>query len=407
MPLPVRPAELPNWATDANYSTGPFAGQPTKLNPAAGVKAQGFYPEQPGSSRHQNWWQNNVGEWATYFDNYLSYISASAALLAFNKVTPGMNWFADSRFSQYGWGRKVGVIGVSTLSGKVVMTHSKGGSSDSIPLFTPATAPASFASFAQDETGSVIIGTGPEANQKAWRSLDGGLTWSEVALPGTIALSQEVLAVRNRFNGYFYIFRMSGGIYNLYRSTDDGASWTLINSALGFSGAHRLSVAFSASDMFVNANMNTLSTTYRSADDGSTFSNAFAPSSRYVNSVVEINGNIYALGYNSSTAKPYVAIWASGAWSQLAAAFPAGPICFTRFSTKMGPLIVALALDAFANTGSPFWMASRDNGYTWRAIPMGGAGYYDRYQSPSPGGVHVMITNSDSTMTLMMTEGDG
>ncbi len=332
--------------------------------------------------------------------------AAAKARLAYNKVTPDLSWFCDSRRSQYGWGRNVGVIGVSTLTGDVMMTHSKGGTSDAMTLFSPAIATASFASFAQDEDGSVIVGTGPEANQKAWRSLDGGLTWSEVALPGTVSVANEVLVTYNRFNGHFYIFRLMGyGKYRLYRSTDDGASWTFLNEDLPDSTApHSLSVAFSASEMFVNTNLNTLDSTKRSADDGATFSNAYAPASRYINSVVEMNGNIYALGYNSSTSKPYVAIRASGAWSQLAAALPTGPVCFTRFSTKMGPLIIALAISVFANTGNPYWMASRDGGWTWRAIPMGGAGYYDRYQSPSPGGVHVMITNSDSIMTLMMAE---
>lgn len=63
----ARPTTLPTWATDANYGTGPFAGQPTKLEPAAGIQLQGFYPEMPGSSRHQNWWQNLVHLWISHF----------------------------------------------------------------------------------------------------------------------------------------------------------------------------------------------------------------------------------------------------------------------------------------------------------------------------------------------------
>lgn len=68
MPV-VRPSELPKWATDTTYSSGPFIGQPTKINPAAGVKTQGFYPEAPFAAEHQNWWEGLVGDWAEYLDD--------------------------------------------------------------------------------------------------------------------------------------------------------------------------------------------------------------------------------------------------------------------------------------------------------------------------------------------------
>ncbi len=329
-----------------------------------------------------------------------------AAMRAFSQLRTELAW-SGRRHAHYGWGRNVGVIGVSVFD-LVVATRadSAGTSLSSITLLTPTVAPTGTASFAQDETGTVIIGTSTEANQRIWRSLNGGITWTEVLYPSGSVASNEVLVTRNRFNGHWFILRniASSGVLNIFRSTNDGATWTLVNTALPWAAPRSMAVTFDEDGrMFVNF-MGALNSTYVSTNNGTTFANAFAPGGRYVHSLVEWQGRAFALGHRSDTTLPYVAEWDGIGWVGLATAFAPGPVSFTRFSTTMPGMIVALAVSAFGISGTPYWMASRDGGATWRVMPIIGTGFADRYQSPSPGGIHVMTANVDSEMTLATLE---
>ena len=69
MPHPTAPAALPTWATDANYTNGPLGipGTATKVEPAAGVKAEGHIPADRPPPQWENWWKNLAFLWLTFF----------------------------------------------------------------------------------------------------------------------------------------------------------------------------------------------------------------------------------------------------------------------------------------------------------------------------------------------------
>lgn len=65
-----KPSELPVWATDANYvaPSKPWDATPTIVEPSAGKKAQGFYPDERPTAQYLQWWMNLVYLWIVYVD---------------------------------------------------------------------------------------------------------------------------------------------------------------------------------------------------------------------------------------------------------------------------------------------------------------------------------------------------
>ncbi len=68
--MPIPSTAPPTWATDATFTSGPELGNPTKVNPSSGAKAQGQVPGQPYRSQRVNWLWNAIcvtlGEIYTY-----------------------------------------------------------------------------------------------------------------------------------------------------------------------------------------------------------------------------------------------------------------------------------------------------------------------------------------------------
>jgi hypothetical protein len=64
----AKPTDLPIWATDTNFASGPAAGLPTKVAPSSGALAQGEVPGQPYRGPRHNWWMNLVYRWVQYVD---------------------------------------------------------------------------------------------------------------------------------------------------------------------------------------------------------------------------------------------------------------------------------------------------------------------------------------------------
>jgi hypothetical protein len=64
-----KPATLPTWATDANFSSGPKTGQPTKVAPSGGALAQGDVPGQPYRGERHNWLWNLLCSWIFYLSD--------------------------------------------------------------------------------------------------------------------------------------------------------------------------------------------------------------------------------------------------------------------------------------------------------------------------------------------------
>lgn len=61
----AKPAVV-SWATDATYATGPEVGDPPRLEPSSGFKAQGFIATEEAAARHMNWALGQLGDWTAY-----------------------------------------------------------------------------------------------------------------------------------------------------------------------------------------------------------------------------------------------------------------------------------------------------------------------------------------------------
>lgn len=64
--MPTKPIVLPRaWATNAVYTTGPFAGSPGKVDPGIGVAAEGHRPgaANPTTAEHENYQQRQITAW--------------------------------------------------------------------------------------------------------------------------------------------------------------------------------------------------------------------------------------------------------------------------------------------------------------------------------------------------------
>lgn len=63
-----KPSELATWATDANYSSGPYTGTPTKAALGVGEAERGHYPGAKTAAQKQNKWQNVVSQWVSWLN---------------------------------------------------------------------------------------------------------------------------------------------------------------------------------------------------------------------------------------------------------------------------------------------------------------------------------------------------
>jgi hypothetical protein len=64
--MTTQPANYPDFATNANYTTGPNIGQPNKVALDVGLSQEGYLPNQRPSPLKWNWWGNLVGQWIRY-----------------------------------------------------------------------------------------------------------------------------------------------------------------------------------------------------------------------------------------------------------------------------------------------------------------------------------------------------
>jgi hypothetical protein len=67
--MATKPTDLPNWATDTNFSSGSAVGKPTKDEPSSGFQAQGWVPGNNFIGKIANWWFNLVYQWCAYVDD--------------------------------------------------------------------------------------------------------------------------------------------------------------------------------------------------------------------------------------------------------------------------------------------------------------------------------------------------
>jgi hypothetical protein len=83
--MATKPSTLPRpWATNAVYATGPFAGQPGKVDPGLGVAAEGHRPgaNDPTAAEHENYQQNLVtASWIPWVNSGSSAGAADAHIV--------------------------------------------------------------------------------------------------------------------------------------------------------------------------------------------------------------------------------------------------------------------------------------------------------------------------------------
>ncbi len=65
----ARPTTLPDWATNANFATGPIIGQPTKVAPVSGMVQDGFVPADYLRAENVNFQIGNHADWINYLDS--------------------------------------------------------------------------------------------------------------------------------------------------------------------------------------------------------------------------------------------------------------------------------------------------------------------------------------------------
>jgi hypothetical protein len=64
--MTTRPTASPSFATDATFTSGDESGQTPRLDPGAGFKAQGWYPNRRVPARWFNWLLGIWGDWLRY-----------------------------------------------------------------------------------------------------------------------------------------------------------------------------------------------------------------------------------------------------------------------------------------------------------------------------------------------------
>lgn len=61
---------VPTWATDASYASpgDPWDATPTKVDPGAPQRAEGWEPGEPHPAQFENWDRNAIGQWLGWAD---------------------------------------------------------------------------------------------------------------------------------------------------------------------------------------------------------------------------------------------------------------------------------------------------------------------------------------------------
>ena len=67
--MSTKPATIPTWAVDANYTGGDEAGTDTKTDPGSSRRNEGWEPGSRPPAQFFNWWQNLVGQWTEYVND--------------------------------------------------------------------------------------------------------------------------------------------------------------------------------------------------------------------------------------------------------------------------------------------------------------------------------------------------
>lgn len=269
---------FPNWATNANYASGPDAGNPSRLEPTTGELADGHHPEGRPAANKMNWLQGKQGDWLAYLyerqrtlplhnvrsSNPVStdtVSTASVMALVWRDQPAGVAsarqwslWYfgstTDYKFSQdgYNWDESPlndsvqyyeAVVTKATNPSTIVMAH---GSSETIRRSTDGTtwSDASsigvgafeFIAMASEDGNIVAVST----DGLIQYSTDNGDNWStpggDGALGGDWTAGSGNAAQLSYYGGRAIMCQASGSNDELFLySDDDGTNWTEVTVA--------------------------------------------------------------------------------------------------------------------------------------------------------------------------------
>ena len=127
--MATKPATLPRpWATLANYDTGPFIGQPMKVDPGVGIAASGHRPgaASPTPAEYENYQQNLVtASWIPWVNAGSFAGAADAHIVESDSV--GRSALVGLDLDDAVDETVLNVIGVNTLAPAVLVDASAGG----------------------------------------------------------------------------------------------------------------------------------------------------------------------------------------------------------------------------------------------------------------------------------------
>lgn len=318
-----------------------------------------------------------------------------------------------------GWGANVGLIQGRT---NVVQIRPPG-VDDAAPagnetLHVESVSETTHSAFAQSEDGATVIGTGAANAQKVWRSIDGGESWTEVTLPGTVNTVSEVLVFRDPFAGSWYVFRGAVTGWDVYRSTDNGASFTLRSSAALPYSAHAITVAVDSSGRLWVNTQSAASALQYSDDQGATWPSVGGggytiDANLKVNAVVNWGGLVYALGVYTVGNQARICVYDPDleAWSALASRQVLPEVgtfeAFSRFATVVGPYLVTIVLETDAAQDDALLVVLKSPS-DWvvigRLAALGATVRRGAYQAASPGGLHAYVDSTSGRLLRAVVE---
>ena len=237
--------------------------------------------------------------------------------------------------------------------------------------------------------GSIVLMGGWDGNSlrakgDVWRSTDNGATWTEQTASAGWTARYELSSVAMP-DGSIVMMGGSDGVgtnYNdVWRSTDNGATWTEMNTSAGWTAREEhTSVAMPDGSIVLmgglEAGNNFMNDVWRSTDNGVTWteinaSSGWSPRDDF-SSVVMSDGSIVLMGGEDSNENALNDVWRSidngATWTeQTASAGWTARLGQTSVVMPDGSIVLMGGYDGGANWYNDTWR-SMDNGATWTEV---------------------------------------
>jgi PKD repeat protein len=265
--------------------------------------------------------------------------------------------------------------------------------------------------------GSIVVmggynDTGSQLND-VWRSADDGATWTEMTAhaiwsgrwgQSSVAMPDGSIVLMGGDDG-------SANRNDVLRSTDNGAAWTEMNASAGWDGRyHHTSVAMPDGSIVLMGGYTSsgdINDVWRSTDNGATWtqqtaSAGWSPRERPV-SVVMPDGSIILMGGAESSGILKNDTWRStdngATWTQLTASAGWSPrVSFTSLAMPDGSIVLMGGQGYGGILTNDTWR-STDNGATWKQLTAS-AGWSQRDDQTS-------VAMPDGSIVLMGGQGYG